>query len=252
MARREAFRKDIRKKIIDFVWENIICRYGLPGVLVTDNGKQFAEKPFSAWCKEYRITQVFSSVAYPQSNGQVERMNRSVVEGIKARLGRQGRNWLEELPSVLWAIRTTEKTSNKKTPYSLTFGSEAVIPAEIGITTPITFHVDVQANEQETLLNLDLLEEARDSAAIREAQYKQKMESYYNARVKHERFKPGDLVLRNNEASKKESQGKLGPKWEGPYTILESHKGGSYKLASMEGKKLPRHWNGKNLKRFFV
>ncbi|XP_022019120.1 uncharacterized protein LOC110919148 [Helianthus annuus] len=91
------------KQVIDFVWENIICRYGLPGVLVTDNGKQFAEKPFSVWCKEFRIAQVFSSVAYPQSNGQVERMNRGIVEGIKARLGRYESNWLEELPSVLWA-----------------------------------------------------------------------------------------------------------------------------------------------------
>ncbi|XP_022032178.1 uncharacterized protein K02A2.6-like [Helianthus annuus] len=73
------------KQIIDFVWENFICRYGLPGVLVTDNGKQFAEKPFSSWCKEYRINQVFSSVAYPQSNGQVERTNRSIVEeGLEA------------------------------------------------------------------------------------------------------------------------------------------------------------------------
>ncbi|XP_035832888.1 uncharacterized protein LOC110876111 [Helianthus annuus] len=68
------------KQVIDFVWENIICRYGLPGVLVTDNGKQLAKKPFSIWCKEYRINQVFSSVAYPQSNGQVERTNRSIVE----------------------------------------------------------------------------------------------------------------------------------------------------------------------------
>ncbi|XP_035836934.1 uncharacterized protein LOC110896231 [Helianthus annuus] len=63
------------KQVIDFVWENIICRYRLPGVLVTDNGKQFAEKPFNVWCKEFRIAQVFYSVAYPKSNGQVERMN---------------------------------------------------------------------------------------------------------------------------------------------------------------------------------
>ncbi|KAJ0447862.1 putative nucleotidyltransferase, Ribonuclease H [Helianthus annuus] len=130
------------KQIIDFVWENIICRYGLPGVIVTDNGKQFAEKPFSLWCKEYRINQIFSSVAYPQSNGQVERTNRSIVEGIKTRLGRYESNWLEELPSVLWAIRTTEKASHRKTPYSLVFGSEAVIPAEIGVVTQRIVNMD--------------------------------------------------------------------------------------------------------------
>ncbi|KAJ0501896.1 putative nucleotidyltransferase, Ribonuclease H [Helianthus annuus] len=240
------------KQIIDFVWENIICYYGLPGVLVTDNGKQFAEKPFSVWCKEYKINQVFSSVAYPQSNGQVERTNRSILEGIKTRLGRYESNWLEELPSVLWAIRTTEKTSHKRTPYSLVFGSEAVIPAEIAVVTQRIVNMDPKLNQKETMLNLQLLEEARDQAAIQEAKYKQRMEAYYNKRVKNERFKPGDLVLRNNEASKKENQRKLGPKWEGPYTILEAHKGGSYKLADSEGKRLPRHWNGKTLKRFHV
>ncbi|KAJ0625031.1 putative nucleotidyltransferase, Ribonuclease H [Helianthus annuus] len=240
------------KQVIDFVWENIICRYGLPGVIVTDNGKQFAEKPFSLWCKEYRINQIFSLVAYPQSNGQVERTNRSIVEGIKTRLERYESNWLEELPSVLWAIRTTEKTSHKKTPYSLVFGSEAVIPAEIGVVTQRIVNMDPEVNQQETMLNLQLLEEARDQAAIQEAKYKQKMEAYYNKKVKNERFKPGDLVLRNNEASKKENQGKLGPKWEGPYTILEAHKGGSYKLADSEGKRLQRHWNGKTLRKLYV
>ncbi|KAJ0443499.1 putative nucleotidyltransferase, Ribonuclease H [Helianthus annuus] len=240
------------KQVIDFVWENIICHYGLPGVIVTDNGKQFAEKPFSLWCKEYRINQIFSSVAYPQSNGQVERTNRSIVEGIKTRLGRYESNWLEELPSVLWAIRTTEKASHKKTPYSLVFGSEVVIPAEIGVVTQRIVNMDPEVNKQETMLNLQLLEEARDQAVIQEAKYKQKMESYYNKKVKNERFRPGDLVLRNNEASKKENQGKLGPKWEGPYTILEAHKGGSYKLGDLEGKRLPRHWNGKTLRKFYV
>ncbi|XP_022024628.1 uncharacterized protein LOC110924962 [Helianthus annuus] len=135
------------KQITDFVWESIVCRFGLPGVLVTDNGKQFAEKPFSTWCKEFRITQVFSSVAYPQSNEQVERTNRSIVEGIKARLGKHDTNWLEELPNVLWAIRTTEKTSQKKTPYSMVFGSEAVIPAEIDVTTKRTFNIHLEAND---------------------------------------------------------------------------------------------------------
>jgi transposase InsO family protein len=240
------------KQVIKFVWENIVCRYGLPGEIVTDNGKQFAEGTFHTWCKEMNIKQVFSSVAYPQSNGQVERMNRSIVEGLKARLGRYGKDWVDELPSVLWAIRTTEKTSHRRTPFSLVFGSEAVIPAEVTVRTRRSRKRPREDNDAEILTNLDSLEEARDQALIREAQYKQKLEGYYNSRVKKETFKPGDLVLRNNEASRQESLGKLGPKWEGPYVIKETHKGGSYKLEDMEGYALPRHWNGKHLKRFYV
>lgn len=129
-------------------------------------------------------------------------MNRSIVSGIKARLGRHGKEWLNELISVIWAIRTTKKKSHSCIPYSLVFRSEAFIPAEIGVTTHRTKHFNEEQNNSEILTNLELLEEARELAKIKEACYKQQMEAYYNKRVKHERFKPGDLVLRNNDASR--------------------------------------------------
>ncbi|KAD2393800.1 hypothetical protein E3N88_40777 [Mikania micrantha] len=105
---------------------------------------------------------------------------------------------------------------------------------------------------QEICLNLDLLTEVRDQASVREAQYKQQLERYYNTRVKPKAFKPGDLVLRKNEASRKEDTGKMGPKWEGPYQIAEAHQKGSYKLRDMQDKPIPRHWNAANLRRFYV
>ncbi|XP_076914180.1 uncharacterized protein LOC143573085 [Bidens hawaiensis] len=117
-------------------------------------------------------------------------MNQSIVEGIKARLGRYGRKWVEELPSVIWAIRTTEKTSHGKTPYSLVFGSEAVIPAEIGVNTRRVRSIDQDDNDPQVLLNLNLLKEACDEAAIKEARYKKKLEAFYNKRVRKERSSP--------------------------------------------------------------
>jgi hypothetical protein len=101
-------------------------------------------------------------------------------------------------------------------------------------------------------MNLDLLEEKREEAKIREAKYKLQLERYYNARVKHERYKPGDLVLRRNEACRQENTGKMGPKWQGPYEITEAHKAGSYKLKDMKVKAIPRHWNACHLPHFYV
>ncbi|GJU55218.1 reverse transcriptase domain-containing protein [Tanacetum coccineum] len=75
-----------------FVWDNIVCCFGLPGEIVSDNGKQFSENPFKDWCEKLNITQRFASVKYPQSNGLVERANRSLGEGIKARLGEGSKN----------------------------------------------------------------------------------------------------------------------------------------------------------------
>ncbi|GKG55402.1 hypothetical protein Tco_0572042, partial [Tanacetum coccineum] len=68
-------------------------------------------------------------------------------------------------------------------------------------------------------INLDLLEERREQAAIREAKSQAKMERYYNSKVRSISFKLVDLVYRNNDESRAEDIGKLGPKWEGPYEV---------------------------------
>ncbi|GJV49535.1 reverse transcriptase domain-containing protein [Tanacetum coccineum] len=152
-------------------------------------------------------------------HGLVERANRSLGEGIKARLDERSKNWMEELPYVLWAHRTMIKSSNGDTPFSLTYGTEAVIPAEIGMPTLRTSEVSLEENKEALEINLDLLEERREQATIREAKSKAKMERYYNSKVRSVSFKPGDLVYRKNEASRAEDTGKLGPKWEGLYEV---------------------------------
>nr|GFB17720.1 reverse transcriptase domain-containing protein [Tanacetum cinerariifolium] len=178
----------------------------------TNNGKQFADNPFKDWCDKLNITQHFASVKHPQSNGLVERANRSLGEGIKARPGEGNKNWVEELPHVLWAHRTMVKSSHGDTPFSLTYETEAVIPAEIGMPTYRTTAVDVVNNDEELRLNLELLEERRELAAINKARSKSKMTKYYNARVRDIAFKPGDFVYRSNDASHAVDGGKLGPK----------------------------------------
>ncbi|GKA18717.1 reverse transcriptase domain-containing protein [Tanacetum coccineum] len=195
-----------------FVCDNIVCRFGLPGEIISDNGKQFMDNPFKDWCEKLCIRQCFASVKYPQANGLVERANRSLGEGIKARLGEKNKNWVEEITHVLWAHHTMIKSSNGETPFSLTYGTEAVIPVEIGMPTVRTAEVYMIKNDEALEINLDLLEEKREQAAIQEAKSKAKMEKYYNARVRSTSFRLGDLVYRSNEASRVEDVGKLGPK----------------------------------------
>nr|GEZ49401.1 reverse transcriptase domain-containing protein [Tanacetum cinerariifolium] len=211
-----------------FVWDNIVCRFGIPGEIISDN------------------------VKHPQSNGLVERSNRSLREGIKARLGEGNKNWVEELPHVLWAHRTMIKSSHGDTPFSLTYGTEAVIPAEIGMPTYRTTVVDVVNNDVELCLNLDLLEERRELAAMREARSKSKMMKYHNSRVRGVAFKPGDFVYRSNDTSHAIASGKLGPKWEGPYEVTDALGNEAYKLRSMDGTIHPRTWNVANLKRCYL
>ncbi|GJS74760.1 reverse transcriptase domain-containing protein [Tanacetum coccineum] len=134
---------------------------------------------------------MLASVKHPQANGLVERANRSLGEGIKARLDERSKDWIEELPHVLWAHRTMIKSSNGETPFSLTYGTEAVIPAEIGMPTLWTAEIDPTKNNEALGINLDLIEERREQAAIQEAKSKKKMEKYYNSRVRGTSFKLG-------------------------------------------------------------
>ncbi|GKE10713.1 reverse transcriptase domain-containing protein [Tanacetum coccineum] len=181
----------------------------------TDNGKQFRDDPFKDWCEKLCINQHFASVKHPQTNELVERANRSLGEGIKARLEARSKNWITEA-----VIRTAE--------------------------------VDLVQNNKALEINLDLLEERREEAAIREAKSKAKMEKYYNAKVRNTSFKPGDLVYRNNDASRAEDTWKLGPKWEGPYEVTEALGKGAYKLKDLDEKQLSRTWNISSLKKFYV
>nr|GEW11861.1 reverse transcriptase domain-containing protein [Tanacetum cinerariifolium] len=184
-----------------FVWDNIVCHFGLQGEIVSDNSKQFSHNPFKDWCDKLNITQRFASVKHPQSNGLVERANRSLGEGIKAHL--------------------------------------AVIPTEIGMPTYRTAAVDVVSNDEELRLNLELLEERGKRAVICEAKAKSKMTKYYNARVRGVTFRPGDFVYRSNDTSHTVAGGKLGPKWEGPYEVTDALGDGAYKLRSMDRTILP-------------
>ncbi|GKA51854.1 reverse transcriptase domain-containing protein [Tanacetum coccineum] len=178
--------------------------------------------------------------------------NQSLGEGIKARLDARNKNWMEEISHVLWTHRTMIKSSNRDTPFSLTYGTEAVIPAEISMPTLRIAEVDMVQNDEALEINLDLLEERREQTATREEKSKAKMEKYHNSKVCSTSFRPGDLVYRSNDASRVEEVGKLGPKWEGPYEVTEALGRGAYKLRERDGKQLPRTWNICNLKKCYV
>ncbi|GJY68764.1 reverse transcriptase domain-containing protein [Tanacetum coccineum] len=108
-----------------------------------------------------------------------------------------------QLSHVLWAHRTMIKSSNGETPFSLTYGTKAVIPAEIGMHTLRTAEVNLVQKNEALEINLDLLEEKREQAAIREAKSKAKIEKCYNLKVRGTSFKTGDLIYRNNDAKRR-------------------------------------------------
>ena len=129
--------------------------------------------------------------------------------------------WPEELPNVLWAYRTTARTPTGETSFKLTYGTEAVILVEVGVTSTKRAAFSEKENNDKLRLNLDYLDEVRDEASSRMTKYQQKMAEYYNKRVKLRQLNIRDLILRKvTTATKDLIQGKLGPTWEGPYRVV--------------------------------
>lgn len=91
----EPLSKITEKEMIHFVWKNLFCRFGLPRIIVSDNGPQFKGEKIQEWCGEMKITQVFTVVVHLQANGLVEVINRILLEGLKERLERERTNWIE-------------------------------------------------------------------------------------------------------------------------------------------------------------
>ena len=213
--------------------KDIVVRFGLPHSIITDNGSNLSQGELEEYCLKQGIRLDLASVSHPQSNGQVERTNGLILQGIKPRLEaplqRAAGAWADELPSVLWSLRTTPNRSTGFTPFFLVYGAEAILPSDILHDSPRVAAYDEDDAEESRQLSVDLAEEARELAAQRSAIYQQNLRRYHSRRVRHRSFKEGDLVLR----LKQQKEHKLSPPWEGPFVVSKVLLNGSYYLVDI-------------------
>ena len=120
-------------------------------------------------------SQIWSTPAYPQGNGQAETVNKVIVNGHKKRLDDAKGRWVEELPHVLWTYRTTPRKSIGETPFSMTYGAEAVIPLENGFSTMRSSAFTSDGNDDLLKRNLDLIEERRENVRVQLAYNEHKL-----------------------------------------------------------------------------
>ncbi|XP_015695597.1 uncharacterized protein LOC102715416 [Oryza brachyantha] len=204
------------------------------------------------FCEERGIKICYASVAHPKSNGQVERANGMILQGIKTRVFDQlhpyaGR-WVQELPPVLWALRTSVSHTTGQLPFFLAYGAKAVLPTEIDHEFFRIRNYNESTADTAREDNLNRLEEARDIATIQSARYLQGLRRYHNRNVRGRAFLVGDLVLRKVQTTK--DRHKLSPIWEGPYVIAEVTRPGSYRLRMEDGRLLENSWNIGQLRSF--
>lgn len=207
------------------------ARFGIPRTIIADNDLQFDSTTFKTFCSELNIKNLYSTPRYPQSNGQAEATNKTLLSALKKRLEWSKGRWVEKLPGVLWAYQTIPRRPTGNTPFALVYGMDAIIPTEIGMLIARTVVQGQRSEEQELTKHLDWTNEIRESGSIRMAAYQQKVAAYYNRKVRPHAFKVGKLVLRKVfENTTKRRTEKLQANWEDPYIVSKANENGAYHL----------------------
>ena len=155
-------------------------------------------------------------------------------------------------PPRFMDLLKTPRRSTGETPFSMTYGAEAVLPVKNSFPTLKSSTFTPKNNDELLGRGLDLAEEKREKVMIHMACYHQKLKQGYDVNVKLRPLSPGDLVMRKILGSAKNpSWGKLGPNWEGPYRITSVVGIGAYYLEDLDEKTVPRPWNVNNLRRYY-
>jgi hypothetical protein len=176
-----------------------------------------------------------------------------ILQGLKPwifdRLNKFGRKWLQELPAVVWSLRTTPSRATGFSLFFLVYGTEAILPTDLEYGSPRVRSYDEGTKQRAREDSLDQLDEARTVALMHSARYQQALRWYQARKIRCRDFSDGDLVLRLRQDNR--GRHKLSPPWEGPYVIVKVLKPGTYKLANVDGEELTNAWNIQQLHRFY-
>ncbi|XP_039797575.1 uncharacterized protein LOC120662509 [Panicum virgatum] len=168
-------------KVAEFIVE-ISHRFGVPNRIITDLGTSFMGSEFWDYCQESCIDVDYASVVHPRCNGQVERANGLILQGPKARIfdpiEKYGAKWLQELPRVVWGLRTQKSRATDHSPFFMVYGSEPVLPSDIAFGAPCIQNYDENEAESTRRTDIDSAEEHRLTASIQHARYEQQLRRY--------------------------------------------------------------------------
>jgi hypothetical protein len=147
----------------------------VPNSIITDNNSQFTGSKFLEFCDKHHIRVNWAAVAHLQTNDQVEHANGMILQCLKPRifdkLNKFGRKWLQELPSVVWSLKTTLRRATGFTPFFLVSGAKAVLPTDLEYGLPKVKGYNKNANQRAREDSLDQLDEARIVALMHSVRY---------------------------------------------------------------------------------
>lgn len=230
--------------IADCFVRNFICKFGIPEILLTDQGADFTSNLIKEISKLFKIKKINTSAYHPQSNGALERSHSTLADYLKHYVNEDQTNWDKWIDFAMFSYNTSVHTSTQFTPFELIFGFKANLPSSIVKEPEFKYYYDNYLDE--LILKLQKSREIARNKLINSKEYNKQI---YDKKCKNIQFKVGDSVYLSNEAIKPGKSRKLSPYWLGPYKIIEVNSSTNVTI-KIKNKKLKVHTN--RLKHAFV
>lgn len=230
------------KTLANFFWEEIICRYGAVGQVVTDNGAEVQEA-FAELVRRYGIPHVTISPYNSKANGVVERGHFIMRESIMKACQDRPKQWPNYVRHALFADRVTINRSTGTSPFYLLHGVHPVLPFDLleatamvdgfrsGMTTAELLALRIRQLEKRQ----EDLDRAAELLAQSRLRSKEQFEKRFRRRLFTEDHQEGDLVLVRNTTVEKSMNRKSKPRYLGPFEVVKRTPGGSYVLKELDG-----------------
>ena len=199
-------------------FENLTCLIGPPRLLTSDNGNEFTSELLQSMCKVQGAAKRTSVTYRPQSQGNVERFNRTLIADLRKRLDEHGKSWVDHLQYVEWAYNTTPRSNSEMTPYLLMYGREPPLPTFVDVDEKVIADKDLRKFfEGHKARTKEVYDEARRRMILK----REKEVKAYEKIVKHNPLEPGDIAY---EEVPESLRNKLQPKWK-KLKVVKRHTG---------------------------
>ena len=208
--------KEVADAIIDW-----ISHHGVMKILHSDQGGQFESAILREVCQLFGIHKTRTTSYYPASDGQVERMNRTLIDMLSKYVGQNQRSWDDHLPLVLSAYRSSVHESTSLSPAVMTLGRELDLPADLVFGRPEGESSQADTPPSYVTKLIDRTEKVHQVARDKLMEAHDRHKRAYDIKQFQNNYKVGDLVLLFTPAVKRGRNKKLSSRWTGPYQIVE-------------------------------
>uniref|UniRef100_A0A2N9EXI5 Integrase catalytic domain-containing protein n=1 Tax=Fagus sylvatica TaxID=28930 RepID=A0A2N9EXI5_FAGSY len=227
-----SFKNVTQVAVTRFVKNNIICRYGMPEMLITDNASNLNNRMMDQLCQQFKIQHHNSAPYRPKMNGAVEAANKNVKK-ILSKMTETYKDWHEHLPYAFVCLPNVSE--------------------DIRWSHPLLSGLEEAEWAQARYEQLNFIDEKRLAALCHgTALPERRIERAYNKKARPRTFQPGDLVLKKRNMALSDPRGKFAPSYEGPYVVKKAFSGGAIILADMDGEEFRSPINSDSVIKYHV